>query len=161
MVIPNVTFFYVIRILPAGTMAVLLTLVPIMTYALVIMLRMERIGPVRVVGIMLGFGGAMLIAMPQLSSGMTVNWYVIIAMLSPFGYASMGVFVTRYPLADSHPFLLAGGTHIVAVLFLLPTALITGEFLPIWKNPGFVESLIVLHGVIAALAYSMLFKIVE
>lgn len=159
--IPNVTFFYVVRSIPAGTMAVLLTLVPIVTYSLVVALRMERIDPVPVVGIVLGFGGALLIAMPQLSNGIAIDWIIVFAMLCPLGYASMSVFVSRYPMTDNHPFLLAGGTHMVAFLLLLPVAVWTDAFFPIWKNPGFVEALIVLHGVIAAVAYSLFFKIVE
>ena len=47
--IPNVTFFYVIQTVAAGTMAVLLTLAPIVTYGLVTSLRMKRLDPLRVV----------------------------------------------------------------------------------------------------------------
>lgn len=159
--IPNVIFFYVVQTVPAGTMAVLLTLVPIVTYSLVVMLRMERINPLRVVGIGLGLGGALIIAMPQIVGQITLDWWVIIGMLCPLGYACMSVFVSRNPVTGYHVFLLAGGAHLVAFLFLLPATVLNGDFFLLWRNPGLVEALIVSHGVIAAVAYSMFFKIVE
>ena len=39
--------------------------------------------------------------------------------------------------------------------------LLNGDFYPIWRDPGRVEFLIVLHGLIAAMAYTMFFKIVQ
>jgi len=159
--IPNVVFFYVVQTLSAGTMAVLLTLVPLFTYLLVLALQVERFDVVRVGGIVMGFSGALIIATPSLTNGLNFDWNVAIAMICPLGYASMSVFIARYPVRDSHPFLLAGGTHFVAFLFLLPTAILTNEYLSIWKDPGLVESLVVVHGIIAAIAYSLFFKIVE
>jgi drug/metabolite transporter (DMT)-like permease len=159
--IPNVVFFYVVQTLSAGTMAVLLTLVPLFTYVLVLTLQVERFDAVRVGGIAMGFSGALIIATPSLTNGLNFNWTVIIAMICPLGYAGMSVFIARYPVRHSHPFLLAGGTHLVAFLFLLPTAILTNEYLSIWKDPGLIESLVVVHGVIAAVAYSLFFKIVE
>jgi len=159
--IPNVVFFYVVQTIPAGTMAVLLTLVPIVTYSLVVMLRMEQINPLRVVGIGLGLGGALIIAMPQIVGKITIDWWVIIGMLCPLGYACMSVFVSRNPVIGYHVFLLAGGAHLVAFLFLLPATVLNGDFFLLWRNFGLVEALIVCHGIIAAVAYSLFFKIVE
>jgi drug/metabolite transporter (DMT)-like permease len=159
--IPNVTFFYVVQTVPAGAMAVLLTLAPIVTYTLVIMLGMERISPLRMLGIALGFGGALMIAMPSVSTDIAINWWIVIGMICPFGYASMSVFISRYPLKGYHLFLLVGGSHLVAFLFLLPLTLASGQLILLWDDPGLVEALIVCHGFIAAVAYSMFFKIVE
>ena len=159
--IPNVTFFYVVQTVPAGTMAVLLTLAPIVTYTLVISLGMERMSPLRVIGIGLGFGGALMIAMPRLSGAITIDWWIIIGLLCPLGYASMSVYIARYPLTGYHLFLLVGGAHLVAFLFLFPVTLVTGNLVLLWDDPGLVEALIVCHGLIAAMAYSLFFKIVE
>lgn len=159
--IPNVTFFYVVQTVQAGTMAVLLTLAPIVTYALVLMLGMERISPLRVVGVTLGFGGALMIAVPSVSSDIEINWWIIIGLICPFGYASMSVFISRYPLTGYHLFLLVGGSHLVAFLFLFPITLATDNLVLLWDDPGLVQALIVCHGFIAAIAYSLFFKIVE
>jgi drug/metabolite transporter (DMT)-like permease len=159
--IPNVVFFYVVQTVPAGSMAVLLTLAPIVTYTLVVTLGMERFNLLRVLGIGLGFGGALMIALPRLSGAISINWWVIIGLLCPLGYASMSVFISRYPLTGYHLFLLVGGTHLVAFLFLLPITLASGNLVLLWEDPGLVQALIVVHGFIAAAAYSMFFKIVE
>ena len=159
--IPNVIFFYVVRSIPAGTMAVLLTLGPIVTYALVVSLRMEYAQIWRIGGIALGLVGALMLSMPRLDAGFEFNWWVLIGTLCPLGYASTSVYIARYPVADSHLFLLAGGSHLVAFLFLLPATLLNGDFFWLWQDPGLPELLIVCHGVIAAVAYSLFFKIVE
>ena len=46
-------------------------------------------------------------------------------------------------------------------MFLLPLTLASGQLILLWDDPGLVEALIVCHGFIAAVAYSMFFKIVE
>jgi drug/metabolite transporter (DMT)-like permease len=159
--IPNVIFFYVVQTVAAGTMAVLLTLAPIVTYTLVVTLGMERFNPLRVLGIALGFGGALLIAVPSLSGPVRFDWWIVVGLLCPLGYASMSVFISRYPLKEYHLFLLVGGAHLVAFLFLLPITLASGNLVLLWVDPGLVQVLIVAHGFIAAAAYSMFFKIVE
>ena len=137
------------RTVAAGTMAVLLTLAPIVTYLLVVLLRMERIDGWRMLGIVLGFGGALLIALPRLDSTLDINWWIVIGLVCPLGYASMSVFIARNPLQGYHLFLLVGGAHLVSGLLLLPITLLSGNMILLWKEPGLVESLIVVHGMIA------------
>ena len=158
--LPNVIFFHVVRNIPAGTMAVLLTLTPMVTYALVVLLRLEPLAPLRIAGLALGFCGALIIAMPQVVGGITVDGWVFVGMLCPLGYASMSVYISRHPMADCHPISLAAGTHSIAFLVLLPLAVANGDFFLPGRHPVAVEALIVLHGVIAAVAYSLFFKIV-
>ena len=157
--IPNVIFFYVVKSIPAGAMAVILTLAPIITYLLVLLLRMERIDALRIAGIGLGFCGALMIAMPD--TGFTIDGWVLLGMLCPLGYASMSVYISRFPVHGVPLLLLAGGTHAVAVLFLAPVTLLAGDYFPIWEDAGLVEALIVCHGIIAAVAYSLFFRIVQ
>jgi len=159
--IPNVIFFYVVRTVAAGTMAVLLTLAPIVTYTLVVALGMERFGRLRALGIALGFAGALLIAMPRLSGAVSLDWWVLVGLLCPLGYASMSVFISRHPLTGYHTFLLVGGTHLAAFLFLLPITVASGNLVLLWDDPGLVQGLVVAHGFVAAAAYSMFFKIVK
>ena len=97
---------------------------------------------------------------PPLAYSMWQSLIVALLMLS-MGYASMSVFISRHPLTGYHLFLMVGGSHLVTVLFLLPITVASGNFVPLWEDPGLVEALIVCHGFIAAAAYSMFFKIVE
>ena len=106
---PNVIFFNAVRHIPAGTMAVLLTLVPIMTYLLVVIVRLEKVDIIRLGGILLGLYGALLIALPTVSGGIQIDVQVLLAMLCPLGYALMGVYVAKRRLSDVHPFHLAAG----------------------------------------------------
>ena len=159
--IPNTIFFISVRHIPAGTMAILLTLVPILVYLLVLIMRMERVDALRLIGISCGFIGAIIITVDGVSGGISFDKNILIALLCPLGYAVMGVFVAKQSLQNIHPFHLAAGTHIVSLGFLLPAALLAGQFHPIWDNPTLVDGLIVFHGILAAVSYSLFFKIVK
>ena len=117
--IPNVIFFYVVQRVHAGTMAVLLTFVPIMTYTLVLLLRIDRVDYVRVAGISIGFAGALLIAMPGGIGKFEINGWVLFGLLCPAGYAAMSVIISRGPLCKLHPYALAAGTHGLCALYLI------------------------------------------
>ena len=159
--IPNVIFFISVRHIPAGTMAIMLTLVPIFVYLLVLIARMERVDALRLIGVTCGFIGALIIAIDGVSGGIRFDTKILFAMLCPLGYAVMGVFVAKQSIQNVHPFHLAAGTHIVSTAFLLPIALVTGQFHPLWDNPGLVDGLVVFHGLLAAVSYALFFKIVK
>lgn len=158
---PNTLFFFVVKHIPAGYMAVILTTVPLITYGFALLLQMEKPDGLRALGIVVGFAGAVLIASPSVDGGFLVNWFVVLALLCPAGYALVGIYVARHSVQGSDPLMMAAGTQLAAASFLLPTALLSGQFYPIWAAPGLPDLLIVLHGVIAAAAYSLFFRIVH
>lgn len=159
--LPNAVFFEAVRHIPAGTMAVLLTLVPIFIYLLVVLIRQEMVDFWRLGGILLGFAGALIIAMQRVEGALTLDGHVLFAMLCPLGYAIMGVYVGRFPLTGVHPFHLAAGTHLVAIAFLLPVSLSSGQFHPIWHDFGPPERMMIIHGILAGISYSLFFRIME
>jgi len=161
MALPNVVFFYVARHIPAGYLAVILTTVPLLTYTFALSLGMERPDWARALGIVLGFSGAVLIAAPTSADGFRIDWFVMLAFLCPTAYAATSIYVARHSTKGSDPLLQAAGTQLAAAVFLLPAALVSGQFHPLWVMPGLPEALIVLHGVMAAAAYSLFFRIVQ
>ncbi len=159
--LPNAVFFESVRHIAAGAMAVLLTFVPIFIYLLVVLIRQEKIDFLRLGGILLGFAGALMIALQRVDGTLTLDGHVLFAMLCPLGYAIMGVYVGRFPLTGVHPFHLAAGTHLVAVAFLLPVSLSSGQFHPLWHDFGPPEAMMIVHGVMAGISYSLFFRIME
>ncbi len=159
--LPNAVFFEAVKHIAAGAMAVLLTLVPIFIYFLVVLIRQEKIDLWRLGGILLGFAGALIIGLERVDGTLALDGHVLFAMLCPLGYAIMGVYVGRFPLQGVHPFHLAAGTHIVAIGFLLPVSLATGQFHPFWNGFGLPEAMMLFHGILAGIAYSLFFRIVE
>ena len=159
--LPNVLFFLAIRNINAGAMAVILTLGPIFTYALLLSLGREGLERRRLAGLALGFTGGSMIALGNGESGFSLNVFYLMALLCPILYASMSVYVSCRISSPEHPFLMAGATQLVSFLVLLPTGLITHQIHPLWITPDLTDGLILLHGVIGATAYALLFKIIE
>src|SRR6056300_1196878 len=52
--VPSVCFYYVAARVPAGVLAITVTLVPILTYGLALLMRSEMFSATRLTGIMLG-----------------------------------------------------------------------------------------------------------
>lgn len=160
--LPNLAFYFVIRHMPAGLMAVVVTTAPIITYGLALAAAMERLTWLRAGGIALGFAGALVIVLPakSLPEGLDLGW-VLLAFATPFCYALSNLFAGRFrppgfssgALACS--MLVSAGTAQAAVMLsLIPPYLP----LPPWGIPE-----LALFGQIAisSLAYVIYFHIVQ
>ena len=158
MALPNSLFFAVVKHIPAGSMAVILVTIPLLTYAMALLLRMEPVDGRRALGIGLGLSGAVLVVMPggSLPAGGSTPW-LLLGFLCPLLYAAVSVFATRQRVAGADPLAQAAGTLTAAALLLLPAALLTGTLHPIWQGPTVVTALILAHGAIAATAYALFF----
>ena len=158
---PNVLFFIAIENINAGAMAVVLTLGPIFTYALLLGLSRETIEPRRLIGLAFGFFGGIMIALSGQESTSSLNSFYLIALLCPILYASMSVYVSCRIPSPEHPLLMAGATQLVSFAVLLPISLATQQVHLLWVAPDLTDGLIVLHGIIGATAYALLFKIID
>ncbi len=160
--LPNVVFFAVVRHVPAGSMAVILVTIPLLTYVLVVTLRMERLDKWRALGIVLGLIGSVLVVFPnsEIRQLDTARWLAL-GFLCPALYASVAVFASRHRVEGADPLIQAAGTMGGAALVLLPLALLTDTFYPLWQGSARVSWLIVAHGTIAAVAYSLFFVLLR
>ena len=160
--LPNSLFFLVLGHIPAGSMAVILTTIPLVTYALALLVRAERADGRRALGIGVGLLGAALVVLPggAMPDPSLTPW-LLLALGCPTLYATNAVYAGRHRLRGTHPMALAGGTMAAAAVFILPLVLITGSFHPLWRDASLADLLVVAHGGIAALAYSLFFLILR
>ncbi|MGF1626027.1 MAG: DMT family transporter, partial [Alphaproteobacteria bacterium] len=94
---PNANMVVALMEVPAGVMAVLITLVPVFTYALAILLRMERFAMIRALGVAFGLAGALLILLPSASlpsEAMVAS--ALLGLLTPLFYAIGNVGMARW-----------------------------------------------------------------
>ncbi|CAN0490338.1 unnamed protein product, partial [Discosporangium mesarthrocarpum] len=61
----NVVWYTTVKYIPAGTLAVVLGLTPIFTYAISLMMRVEHFAALRAAGLSLGFVGVILFVAPK------------------------------------------------------------------------------------------------
>lgn len=146
-----------------GIMAVIMTFVPIFTYTISLAARMERFVWLRSVGILLGFGGVLLIVLPKssLPDRSLVFWVLLgfgTPLLHAFAYVALSE-KTRPQGVDS--LTLSSGTLLSASLLSLPIAIATGEFQ--WLAPpfGVGERALILHFFIAAVNFYAIFELIR
>ncbi len=132
LVLANMNLYLVLTRIPAGVAAVIITTSTLMTYALAVAFRMERLERRRAVGIFCGFAGALLILLPRTSlpSPDMAGW-VTLAFLTPLAYAIGNIFAARYRPSGGSSLGHAYFLLVAASVMLAPLVLGTGSFYPL------------------------------
>lgn len=149
--------------LPVGIMAVIMTFVPILTYAISVILRIEKFLWLRATGILLGFGGVLLIVIPKSSlPDPDLAIWVLIGFGAPLLHAVAYVALSeksRPKNVDS--FTLSSGTLLAAAFFALPLALVLGKFQLLSWPPTAGEQALLAHSVLAAVNFYAIFELIR
>ena len=131
-VIPNYFSFIAASVLPAGIMALIISLIPIFGYPLALLFRLEPYIVKRLFGLICGSIAMALIALPENSlPDRSMVWMLPVAMLAPFFYASEGIYLAlkaelKLPVFD----IMAGSTLISLALSSLFAAATQQFFMP-------------------------------
>lgn len=122
--IPNTNFAFALRHIPAGLLAIVVTLVPLLTYVLAVAFGMERPRALRFAGLILGLGGALCLVLPQATlPGSGMSFWVLLSFVTPIFYSINTIYSSRARPADSGSIGLACGMLAAAALWQLPFAL--------------------------------------
>lgn len=158
----NVIFYTAIQHIPAGVMSVVLGTSPIFTYALSLSFRMERFYPARLIGIACGLGAMILFVAPRESlPDPTMAGWTLFAILAPVLYSVANITIDRMRPSEGDSLTFAVGMLWAAALIILPVALITGDFHPIWRQVGWAEIALFTHMAINGLAFLGLFELIR
>ena len=160
--IPSANMVFVTGHIPAGMMSVVLTLSPVLTYIGAMVLRLEMLNLRRGGGIALGFAGALLLVLPSGSlPGGAVMSFALLAFLTPVCYAIANVYAEIRRPEGIDSLALAAGATLAAAAGLLVGSLATGQFYPIWQNPGRIELVMVAYMFLTAIAYLSMFSLLR
>ncbi len=136
--------------IPAGIIALGLALVPMLTYGITLMLRMEGYRWWRTGGLVLGLVGVLLVVLPETSlpSPEMAGW-ALVGFSPAILFAISLVAGQRFMPLDGDSLALASGTLIVIALFLLPVMIFAeglwffdGSFG--WGNGAVIISMIII-----------------
>lgn len=154
-IIPGSTFFLSIAHLPSGVMAVNVATVPLIALPIAVALGQDRFAPGRVLGLLMGLAGVLLIAAPEgaLPAGVSPLWLVV-ALAGPLFYAIEGNFVARFGTAGMDALQAFFLASLAAALMLLPVALGSGQFIAPSRPFGVAEWALVASSAVNATAYS-------
>lgn len=160
--IPGTLYFYAAPKLPAGVLAITVALVPMLTYALSWMLRIDRFGWLRFTGILMGFIAIIVLIAPDTSlpdPSMAV-WLTLPLVASVF-YALENVYVDIYiPQNSDMAGLLTAGLLIAAVV-LAPVSYLQGTFYSLNLPVDDVDLAILAMMVVSSVAYVMFLYVVK
>ncbi len=161
-VVPGVIFYAAARHVPAGVLSISVTLVPILTVFLAVILRVERLALSRVAGVLCGMAAVVLLVGPEesLPSAAAVPW-VLLACLASACYAAENLVIALRMPESANPFIVACGMHLVASAVLVPLVLATDSFVTLaWPWDRVAWSIVGLSA-LNAFAYSLFIYLVH
>ena len=114
---------------PAGAIALSLTLPPILTYVISIIFRIDHVRLLRIAGILFGLAGVLLVLLPGQSlpePGMAP--WLLMAFGAPLCYSLSNVFIATLRPPESRPIPFACGISFACAILMLPVMAITDNW---------------------------------
>ena len=114
---------------PAGAIALGLTLEPILTYVIAVLFRIDRVGLLRIAGILFGLAGILLVLLPSQSlpePGMAP--WLLMAFGAPLCWAFCSVYIAILRPPESRPIPLTCGLSFAAAILMLPIMAVTDNW---------------------------------
>jgi drug/metabolite transporter (DMT)-like permease len=153
--IPNSTFYISVVHLPSGVMSILISTIPMLSLPMALALGMDRLHPLRLLGLLCGFVGVALIALPQTSlpTPEMAAWLPL-AMVGPVFYAMEGNYVAKWGMGGLDAVQAMFWASLLAALLALPLALGTGQWIDPRPPYGQPELALMASSAIHALMYA-------
>lgn len=154
-VLPDVFFYLAAARLPGGVMSIIVSSVPMFSLPMALAMGNERPALLRLVGLLIGLAGIVLLIAPESSlPDRAMVAFIPIALLAPLLYATEGNLVAKWGTQGLGSVQVLLGASIIGVVLTLPLALMSGH----WINPfvtfGLPEAALAVGAVIHALVYA-------
>jgi drug/metabolite transporter (DMT)-like permease len=155
--LPFIFFNFATMTLPAGTMSIINALTPLWGAAIAWVWLKDTLPPLRMLGLMVGFAGILVLVWDRLSLHDTASIYAVIAgVAAPIFYGIAASYTKKY-LMDADPIATAAGSLIAAGIVLLPFTLYTWPTTPISITAW--AALVGLGLVCTAIAYVLYYRL--
>ncbi len=154
-VVPNSISYQAAVHLPSGVLSILISLVPMFALPLALAIGMEKFAFMRFLGVVCGATAIVLLVGPKASlPDPAMTPWILIAAISPLMYAVEGTWVAKYGILDIDAVQLLLGASIIGLIFVVPLALVSGQWLDITRPWAAPEYALLGSSVIHALVYS-------
>ncbi|MDA9639697.1 DMT family transporter [SAR116 cluster bacterium] len=160
--IPATCFMFAAGQVPAGIIAITIAIVPMLTYAFMVILSKEKVSLVRMSGIACGAVAILLIVVPETSlpSREAIPW-ILVACIGPLCHALNNINLTRPAVSKISPLHLIFGGNLLGAAILAPIAIATDQmFMP--SIPfGRLEWAIMGIAVINSMTYAVFIMVIK
>lgn len=156
MLLPQLFSYSAAPHLPAGVLALIVSLVPLFALPLSLALGLEGFRPGRVAGVACGVGAMALLVLPAggaLPEG-TALAFVLLAACTPACYAVEGTYVAGWGRAAADPVQTLTGAALIALAVTTPLALATGSAISPLAPWGPAEAALVASAFLSVGAYT-------
>ncbi|NQV45661.1 MAG: DMT family transporter [Rhodospirillales bacterium] len=159
---PAIALFWSTKYLPAGVVAIAFASMPMFTYLLSMVFRVEHADRIRWLGVIIGFIAMALLIVPEgaLPDPDLVPW-VLLALAASVGMSLENCYAGGMRPPGISSVQLSCGRQFGAVFYLLPIALITGTLMPIFEPWGAVQWAATGTGVLSGLAFTALLYVIR
>ncbi len=152
--VPTTLWFVNARHLPAGVLAIVISLVPMFSLPIAVSLRLEKFSWVRLLGVILGLLAIVLLVGPSTSlPDPSKVGFVLLALIGPICYGIEGNGVAKFGIGDLDAVELILGASLLSLCIAVPAALLTGQWVNLWKIWAAPEWAIFGAAVVSTLAY--------
>jgi drug/metabolite transporter (DMT)-like permease len=129
---PSLSYYYAASHLTAGILSISISAIPLFSYIIMLVLKVERVVIKRVFGIVFGLIAILFLIIPdQGLSSEDANLWILLAVSCAFSYATEGVYIEHQvnPKIDVSELLC--GSNIVAIMMMVPVGLWLGVTEPV------------------------------
>lgn len=154
--LPNGLMFSSIPHVGAGFASMCLAFPPLITYLLALALRMEGLSRIRLLGICIGLGGSLLLALGKLHSGDSPYLWVLAALCVPVFLALGNIYRARYWPSGASPLSLAPGMLLGGAVLLVPMGLLGSDLSPQLDSAP-AAGLLIVQMLLFAMVYALYF----
>lgn len=130
-VLPLLAALWASSHVPAGLMTLIVSFTPVVTVAVVLLLRTEPVSPRRIAAVGLGLLAALIVLVPESEgpTGGALVWLLLVFVV-PLTYGIESVYVSVAWPDGLDPLQVCAGQSLLAVLTLIPIQLVYGEPMP-------------------------------
>ena len=137
-VVPNTLSYQAAVHLPSGIMSLLLSVIPMFSFAIALMLGNDRFALRRLMGLILGLMGVLIIVTPAVDLGQPIPvFWAGIYLVTALFYAFEGNYLAKWGTAGLNAFQVMLGASFVGLLVITPLMLSSGHYIaPVWPLPA-------------------------
>ena len=154
--IPSICFYIAASHVPAGILAITVVLVPILTYCLALLFKIESFNALRITGVILGAVAIILLIFPEdsLPTPKTAPW-VLLACVSSLCYALENIFLSLKRTGNIGSLKIACSMNAIAAILLLFLAIFFDQLFILNLPFSLLEWSVIGLGLITSIAYTL------
>lgn len=159
---PAIALFWCARYLPAGVVAIAFASMPLFTYLLAVLLKIERAQRRRLSGVVIGLMAMALLVLPQSAlPGPGLAPWVLLALAASVSMSLENSYAGGYRPPAVGSLELSFARQGTAVLLLLPLALISGTAMPVLESWGTAQYAATGNGLLSGIAFTILLFVIK